>query len=1146
MYRNRWVFLSSLGFALALLVPGSALAQGSPKNYTAQELKALHELSNDLAAFKRGAADYRLTVNRIVKRAYQARRKKLIGGFDKKVRASEAQERTRRVAAITLFEDFLRRYPNDSRWTPDVIFRLAELYFEKSNDEYLLATEGYERELSKFERKEIATAPIPPKQDYHQTIELHRKLIEEFPSYRLIDGAYYLLGFCLTEMAKEEAGKKAFLSLVCRNKHKPPLTDAAVDAAEKASPVSTAASLNLSAYDECRALRPKSRFNSEAWVRIGEYHFDENQLGEAIAAYKKVLEMGPQENPYFDEALYKLAWTYYRADRFKEAIAQFDRLVVFADKEYERTGKYGSEMRPESIQYLAISFAEEDWDGDTLPDGESGLSRIEAAYAARTQEKHVYDIYVQLAQIYFDTLKYDQAVEVYKLILKRWPYKSKNPELQDKIILALERQRKFDDAIREREEFTRLFGKGTEWERRNRNNPEALKKAREYDEQALIQAAVFHHKAGQDLKKRGLAMADGALLQRAAAEYALAAQAYSKYLERFPRTKNSYEIRYSYASCLFYSEKFEEAAVAFAEVRDSNLDDRYREEAAFSAAKSYEELIKREVAANKIQSPGLPDAKTPPAEIAAVPVPRAFQLWQKALDEYVAKLPDSAKTPQISYNAADISQRFRQFPDARKRYAAIYKQHCKTPMAVNAAQAILVSFQLEKNLDQMEVWATKLSKGECGKASGKVIAGTTALLSGIKFKRARQLQAKGDELRTAGNHRAAAPYYDKAASAYLALVDSNPQAADAAAALNNAAVCFEHSRRFESATKLYERLWQNYKDSPLAPDALWRAAVNYERFFQFNKAVQNYLIMADSPRFVSSSHRSTAIFNAARLLENDQAYGRAAGLFLRYAKVAKKPEDAAAAYFQAGLIYGKMNDFGGMVRIFGSFPRNYGSVPGQSARAIEGVYRLARAAQKRNDARSAYRYYKEAISLFSTSGQPAGSDSAEYAAQAAFELAEEKLRGYLKRQIQGSLAVVDRKRKSMEQEAVALKAEYERIWSYKRARWTLAAMYRSGTVMEHYAKSVAKGFREAPIPKKVKRLGADAVDLYMEQVNLKLDEVVRPLEESARKLYDSCVQKAASFGVSNEYTEAARARLNAFDPAKYPLLKRAKTEVILD
>jgi len=40
---------------------------------------------------------------------------------------------------------FLRKYPSDRKWTPDVMFRLAELYYEKAADEFLAAQEIYQK-----------------------------------------------------------------------------------------------------------------------------------------------------------------------------------------------------------------------------------------------------------------------------------------------------------------------------------------------------------------------------------------------------------------------------------------------------------------------------------------------------------------------------------------------------------------------------------------------------------------------------------------------------------------------------------------------------------------------------------------------------------------------------------------------------------------------------------------------------------------------------------------------------------------------------------------------------------------------------------------------------------------------------------------
>jgi len=1120
-------------------------------HYTPEEVKEIQELLEDMKRFKAAADSYRQTVNSIVKRAYEQRRRKMLSEYEKKIRIDEAEERVRRIAAITLFEDFLRRYPNDKRWTPDVIFRLAELYFEKANDEYLQSTDRYDKEMQKFEKGELAVAPTPPKQDYSQTIELHRRLIREFPRYRLVDGAYYLLGFCLSEMGELERGNQGYLSLVCSNRFRAPLTDAAppettppdaLGAGKKrlksrvpggATPVR--AGLDTTSYDGCEPLIAKSRFNGEGWIRIGEFHFDENQLGHAIAAYKKVMDVGPKDNPYYDAALYKLAWTYYRADQFMEAIKHFDMLVAYADKEKEKTGKKATEMRPESIQYLGISFAEEDWDGDTLPDAETGIQRIEKVYGSRTEEKHVYDVYLRLAEIYFDTTKYDDAIKVYKIILQRWPYRSDNPEVQDRVILALERQRKFDEAIGERETFTKLFGKGTEWERRNRGNPKALKKARDIDEQALIQAAVFHHKMAKTLRDQALADSSQEKAEAARKEYALAAKAYEKYLERFPNTKNSYEIRYSLATCLFYSERFLEAAKVFAEVRDSNLDNRYQEEAAFSATKAYETYIERAVKAGQLPDPPLPAADKPPASLAAMAIPDLHQKWQGALDAYRKTLPTSPKTPRLTYKAAEISYRFLHFDDARKRFGEIFEQYCKDPMAITAGQAVLVSYKLEKNLDQMEAWATKLNSGKCGGGSGMAVKSAKEagkLIMGIRFKRAMDAFANKE--------------WDKAAKAFLDLVAADPRGEDAYKALFNAGVCYEKSQRFESATKVYERVWKEYPDCEFAHESLWRAALNYKRFFEFDRAVQNYLILADSSKFKDSKHRVDSIYNAALILENDQAYDRAAKLFLRYAQQVGKPKEAAESYFRAGVIYEKMKDFGRMTRIFREFPRLYGGATGQARFAVESYFRIASAAKKRGDWPTAAKYFRLTMAEYSSRGQQPASDAAEFAASSAFELTERKLQDFLREKIKGGLQLLMAKKKQMMKKAITLKQEYERIWTYKRARWTLAAMYRRGTIYEHFARSLDEGFRNAPVPAQVKRLGQDAVDIYMQKIDEALAQEVDPITAEAKKLYEECLTRARQLGVSNQYTEEALIKLNAFDATKWPLLKRAKVETTIE
>ena len=60
-------------------------------------------------------------------------------------------------------------------------------------------------------------------------------------------------------------------------------------------------------------------------------------------------------------------------------------------------------------------------------------------------------------------------------------------------------------------------------------------------------------------------------------EYGQAGTLYSRYLERFPHSKNAYEYGYYYAETLYYSERYPEAAKQYAAIRDSKDDNRFQE-----------------------------------------------------------------------------------------------------------------------------------------------------------------------------------------------------------------------------------------------------------------------------------------------------------------------------------------------------------------------------------------------------------------------------------------------------------------------------------------------------------------------------------------------------------------------------------------
>ena len=153
-------------------------------------IEELDAFEDALGAYEEEVADYRDTINRIIEVEYRRRRNEIRDFYNTEIDILRVEERARRNDAIVDFERFLERYPNDVEYTPDVMFRLAELYYEKAVDDYNLADEEYQRLAERYDLGLIPELPESPEKDFTRTVELFADLIDRFPNYRQIDGAY--------------------------------------------------------------------------------------------------------------------------------------------------------------------------------------------------------------------------------------------------------------------------------------------------------------------------------------------------------------------------------------------------------------------------------------------------------------------------------------------------------------------------------------------------------------------------------------------------------------------------------------------------------------------------------------------------------------------------------------------------------------------------------------------------------------------------------------------------------------------------------------------------------------------------------------------------------------------------------------------
>src|SRR5690606_21984501 len=98
-----------------------------------------------LRRYEQESLEYGTEVQSFLERTYRQRRTALADAYEHRIQDLELKERRERLDAIAQFEEFLRRYPNDPQYTPDVMFRLAELYFERSSDDQLVAMPDFDQ-----------------------------------------------------------------------------------------------------------------------------------------------------------------------------------------------------------------------------------------------------------------------------------------------------------------------------------------------------------------------------------------------------------------------------------------------------------------------------------------------------------------------------------------------------------------------------------------------------------------------------------------------------------------------------------------------------------------------------------------------------------------------------------------------------------------------------------------------------------------------------------------------------------------------------------------------------------------------------------------------------------------------------------------
>lgn len=708
---------------------------------------------------------------------------------------------------ITGLEHVLKSYPT-SPLIPEVMLRLAELYYEQTNQAFMQGMKEYEHEL------DMGRNPGPPPRiSYKKSIDMYTWFIERYPDNKYADLAYYLRGYCYGEQGDEKQAADNYIDITKKF--------------------------------------PASQFIPEVWFRLGEYYFNNNWLSYAEDAYAKVLQY--KDSMFYDMALYKEAWTFFREDKYDQSLADFVDVVDRSDRAGS-TQKRES-MRAEALEYISLILGENRTPSDT----DAFLNRVKWGryYAFITQK---------VGGVYEKLNLYNFAIQAYNNIIQKLPGTVDAIEALYNEMVLYERIGKFGNANDVRLIITKDYGIDSPF-MGSIKDPEAKGHAVDILKKATLSLVT-------DLI--GISRQKGR--PPSPEQYREAQKVLLRYMKDFPDDKEIPLVHFFYALMAYKLNEFRAAGEFYKKVALTSMyvDKKYRNDAAFNMVKSYEEALKE-------------TADTTPYD-------EKLKEFVEACDVYASLYPEAGDAPKVLYKAGETLYKAKHYADAIKTFQKLLLTYRSSDLTQDVLRYIVTAYGERKDQSGLERWGVQILKYNVLSDNPGAMAYIKDVLGKLWFIKAKAAFDKGDWEQSY-------TYYNKA------IASISPEQTDTSItrdkAIYNMGVVLNKMGSVKQARGAFEDLIKNYPSSGLIPSAILELGLSYEKDLRFDRAMDMYTSIVD--RYSSSPQAKDATYNLAVLKEKIGDYGSAARYYEdyegQYASEKERPQFSmytAEDYFKAG------------------------------------------------------------------------------------------------------------------------------------------------------------------------------------------------------------------------------------------------------
>jgi TolA-binding protein len=335
--------------------------------------------------------------------------------------------------AMLGYRKFLEEAP-ESRLTPEAMRRLADLKLEK---EYGFVGVGGQQELPV---PEAASAPADAgtaavvadrsesDEDFERraasevamtesAIELYDQILADHPAYAHNDRVLYQKARAYDELGQTEEA--------------------------------------IAVIDRLIAEYPHSRHIAEVQFRRAEYFFTRKKYLDAEESYLAITEMGTVSE-YYELALYKLGWTFYKQELHEEALQQYVALLdykVSNGYDFEQSQDETEERRvADTYRVISLSFS-----------SLGGPEVVQEYFAANGQRSYEDRIYSHLGEFYLEKLRYNDAAAAYKAFVGLHPLHEASPHFSMRVAEIYEAGGFPKLVLEAKKEFAASYGLDSEY-----------------------------------------------------------------------------------------------------------------------------------------------------------------------------------------------------------------------------------------------------------------------------------------------------------------------------------------------------------------------------------------------------------------------------------------------------------------------------------------------------------------------------------------------------------------------------------------------------------------------------------------------------------------------------------------------------------